>query len=204
MLFRSIMTKLLKRTAMAGELSVDNISQTVVLNGWIAKRRNLGGLIFCDLRDRSGIVQIVFNEDVPKEIFELADSLRSEYVVGIRGEVRRRESPNKELATGEIEILVYDLAVYSQADTPPIYIKDEDNADDNLRLKYRYLDLRKPSMQEALYFRNRVTGLAREYFFKEGFVEVETPMLIKPTPEGARDYLVPSRVNKGSFYALPQ
>ena len=129
------MIKLLKRTAMAGELSVDNISQTVVLNGWIAKRRNLGGLIFCDLRDRSGIVQIVFNEDVPKEIFELADSLRSEYVVGIRGEVRRRESPNKELATGEIEILVYDLAVYSQADTPPIYIKDEDNADDNLRLK---------------------------------------------------------------------
>ncbi len=198
------MSNIFKRTEMCGKLDASHIGERVVLNGWIAKRRNLGGLIFCDLRDKTGIVQIVFDDKIPQELFQKADKLRSEYVVGVKGVVKERQSVNKELATGDIEVFVNDLVIYSEADTPPIYIKDDDNVDDNLRLKYRYLDLRKQKMQNNLTFRHKITKLARDYFDENGFTEVETPMLIKPTPEGARDYLVPSRVNPGSFYALPQ
>ena len=196
--------RIFKRTHMCGDLRKENIGEKVVLNGWIQKRRNLGGLIFCDVRDKTGITQVVFNDKIPQELFERADKLRSEYVVGIKGEVLERESKNMELPTGEIEVFADDLIIYSEADTPPIYIKDDDNVDDNLRLRYRYLDLRKKKMQDNLTFRHNLVKLTRDYFSENGFTEVETPMLIKSTPEGARDYLVPSRVNNGKFYALPQ
>ncbi len=198
------MAKVFKRTHMCGELRRDNAGQAVVLNGWIQKRRNLGGLIFCDLRDKTGIIQIVFNDQIPQELFERADRLRSEFVVGVRGEVKERESKNKELPTGEVEVYVSDMIIYSEAETPPIYVKDDDNVSEELRLKYRYLDLRKSKMQKNLTFRHKIYKVTRDFFDSEGFTEVETPMLIKPTPEGARDYLVPSRVNPGKFYALPQ
>lgn len=198
------MNTLLKRTHMCGCLRLEDIGKKVTLNGWVAKRRNLGGLIFVDLRDKTGIVQITFDENIPKALFEKADSLRSEYVIGIKGTVKERSSKNSNIPTGDIEVFADELVIYSEADTPPIYIKDDDNADDNLRLKYRYLDLRKLKMQRNLTFRHKVTKLARDYFDSCGFTEVETPMLIKSTPEGARDYIVPSRVYPGSFYALPQ
>ena len=189
---------------MCGELRASNIGENVILNGWIQKRRNLGGLIFCDVRDKTGITQVVFDDKIPQELFDKADTLRSEYVVGIKGLVKERESKNSDIDTGDIEVFASDLIIYSKADTPPIYIKDDDNVDDNLRLKYRYLDLRKKKMQDNLLFRAKLTNLARAYFAENGFTEVETPVLIKSTPEGVRDYLVPSRVNLGHFYALPQ
>jgi aspartyl-tRNA synthetase len=189
---------------MCGTLNMNHLGQRVVLNGWIQKRRNLGGLIFCDLRDKTGIVQVVFDDKIPRAVFDEADRLRSEYVVGIKGVVRERQAKNAALATGDIEVFAEDLRIYSEADTPPIYIKDDDNVDENLRLKYRYLDLRKQKMQNNLTFRHNLCRVTREYFSSQGFTEVETPILIKPTPEGARDYLVPSRVNPGAFYALPQ
>ena len=198
------MSTLFKRTHMCGTLNIDNVGEEVVLNGWVAKRRNLGGLIFVDLRDKTGIVQVTFDDKIPQELFDRADSLRSEYVVGVKGKVCERSAKNANIATGEIEVFATDLVIYSEADTPPIYIKDDYNVDDNLRLKYRYLDLRKNKMQRNLTFRHQVTKLARDYFDSCGFTEVETPMLIKSTPEGARDYIVPSRVYPGSFYALPQ
>ena len=198
------MSALFKRTHMCGELNLSDEGSQVVLNGWVAKQRNLGGLIFVDLRDKTGIVQVTFDDSIPQELFERADSLRSEYVIGIKGTVRERSSKNANLSTGDIEVFADDLVIYSKADTPPIYIKDDDNVDDNLRLKYRYLDLRKVKMQRNLTFRHKVVKLARDYFDNNGFTEVETPMLIKSTPEGARDYIVPSRVFPGSFYALPQ
>ena len=198
------MSNLLKRTHMCGTLNISNVDQEVVLNGWVAKRRNLGGLIFVDLRDKTGIVQVTFDDQIPQELFEKADSLRSEYVVGIKGIVKERSAKNASIPTGEIEVFATDLVLYSEAETPPIYIKDDDNVDDNLRLKYRYLDLRKNKMQRNLSFRHQVVKIARDYFDENGFTEVETPMLIKSTPEGARDYIVPSRVYQGSFYALPQ
>lgn len=193
-----------KRTHMCGELRKENIGEHVVLNGWIQKRRNLGGLIFCDVRDKTGITQVVFDDKIPQALFDLADTLRSEYVVGIKGLVKERESKNGSIPTGDIEVFADDLIIYSKADTPPIYIKDDDNVDDNLRLQYRYLDLRKKKMQDNLTFRHNLAKLTRDYFAENGFTEVETPVLIKSTPEGARDYLVPSRVNQGRFYALPQ
>ena len=198
------MSKLLKRTHMCGVLNIENVGQEVVLNGWVSKRRNLGGLIFIDLRDKTGITQITFDDQIPAELFEKADSLRSEYVIGIKGIVKERSAKNLTIPTGEIEVFATDLVIYSDAETPPIYVKDDDHVDDNLRLKYRYLDLRKMKMQRNLTFRHQVTKLARDYFDSQGFTEVETPMLVKSTPEGARDYLVPSRINPGSFYALPQ
>ena len=198
------MSTLLKRTHMCGELRLEDAGKEVVLNGWVAKARSLGGLVFVDIRDKSGITQITFNEDIGEELLEKAKSLRSEYVIGVTGTVKERSSKNDNLPTGAIEVFATDLVIYSEADTPPIYIKDDDNVDENLRLKYRYLDLRKRKMQRNLSFRHRLTKLVRDYFDENGFTEVETPMLIKPTPEGARDYLVPSRVNQGSFYALPQ
>ncbi len=193
-----------KRTHMCGDLNLSNVGEAVVLNGWVAKSRNLGGLIFCDLRDRAGLVQVVFDDSTPNELFSVADSLRGEYSIGIKGIVRERESKNPEIPTGDIEVIANDIVIYSTAETPPIYIKDDDNADENLRLKYRYLDLRKPKMQGNLMLRHRIVKIARDYYDENGFLEVETPVLIKPTPEGARDYLVPSRVNSGAFYALPQ
>lgn len=198
------MGTLFKRTHMCGSLSMSNVGEEVILNGWVAKRRNLGGLIFVDLRDKTGIVQVTFDDKIPEELFNRADSLRSEYVVGVKGTVCERSAKNLNIATGEIEVFASDLVIYSEAETPPIYIKDDDNVDDNLRLKYRYLDLRKSKMQRNLTFRHQVTKLVRDYFDSCGFTEVETPMLIKSTPEGARDYIVPSRVYPGSFYALPQ
>ncbi|MEF9921890.1 MAG: aspartate--tRNA ligase [Anaerovoracaceae bacterium] len=198
------MSNLFKRNHMCGELNINNINEEVVLNGWVQKQRNLGGLIFVDLRDKTGIVQVTFDDKVPVELFNKADTLRSEYVVGIKGIVKERTAKNSNLSTGDIEVFATDLVIYSEAETPPIYIKDDDNVDDNLRLKYRYLDLRKVKMQKNLTFRHKIAKCARDYFDEQGFTEVETPILIKPTPEGARDYLVPSRVNPGHFYALPQ
>lgn len=198
------MSTLLKRTHMCGELRLEDAGKDVVLNGWVAKARSLGSLVFVDIRDKSGITQVTFNEDIPEDLLERAKSLRSEYVIGVTGAVKARASKNAKLPTGDVEVFANDLVIYSEADTPPIYIRDDDNVDENLRLKYRYLDLRKNKMQHNLTFRHKLTKLARVYFDENGFTEVETPMLIKPTPEGARDYLVPSRVNQGSFYALPQ
>lgn len=195
---------LYKRTHMCGELRLADEGKEVVLNGWVAKARSLGGLVFVDLRDKTGITQITFNEDVPETVLEQAKSLRSEYCIGVKGVVKERSSKNSNIPTGEIEVFADDLVIYSKSETPPIYIKDDDNVDDNLRLKYRYLDLRKNKMQRNLSVRHRVVKCARDYFDEQGFTEVETPMLIKPTPEGARDYIVPSRVHNGSFYALPQ
>lgn len=198
------MSTLFKRTDMCGNLRAEDDGREVILNGWVAKQRSLGGLIFVDLRDKTGIVQVVFDDTIPEDIFAAAEGLRSEYVVGVKGVVRERSAKNSNLPTGDIEVLASSLVIYSQAETPPIYIRDDDNVDDNLRLKYRYLDLRKLKMQRNLTFRHRVTKLARDYFDEQSFTEVETPMLIKSTPEGARDYIVPSRVYPGSFYALPQ
>ena len=198
------MSTLIKRTHMCGELRLEDAGKDVVLNGWVAKARSLGSLVFVDIRDKSGITQVTFNEDIPEDLLERAKSLRSEYVIGVTGAVKARASRNAKLPTGDVEVFANDLVIYSEADTPPIYIRDDDNVDENLRLKYRYLDLRKNKMQHNLTFRHKLTKLARDYFDENGFTEVETPMLIKPTPEGARDYLVPSRVNQGSFYALPQ
>ncbi|MDR3365286.1 MAG: aspartate--tRNA ligase [Clostridiales Family XIII bacterium] len=198
------MSEVLKRTMYCGEARLSDAGRDVTANGWVQRSRRLGGIVFCDLRDKTGIVQIVFDEGVPAGVFEKAESLRGEFVVGVRGTVRERESKNAELPTGDVEILASELVVYSEAETPPIYIKDDDKVDENLRLKYRYLDLRKQKMQRNLSFRAKVCRITREYFAGEGFTEIETPVLVKPTPEGARDYLVPSRVSKGNFYALPQ
>ncbi len=189
---------------MCGDLRLSDEGSSVVLNGWVAKARSLGSLVFVDLRDKTGITQITFNEDVAPEVLEKAKSLRSEYCIGVKGVVRERSSKNDKIPTGDIEVFADDLVIYSKSETPPIYVRDDDNVDDNLRLKYRYLDLRKNKMQRNLTVRHKVVKCARDYFDEMGFTEVETPMLIKPTPEGARDYIVPSRVHNGSFYALPQ
>ncbi len=189
---------------MFGELRLSDEGKNVILNGWVAKARSLGSLVFVDLRDKTGITQVTFNEDVPAEIIDRAKSLRSEFCIGIKGVVKERSSKNPNLPTGDIEVFADDLIIYSTSETPPIYVKDDDNVDENLRLKYRYLDLRKNKMQNNLTVRHRIVKATRDYFDDNGFTEVETPILIKPTPEGARDYLVPSRVNNGCFYALPQ
>ncbi|WP_352419922.1 aspartate--tRNA ligase [Proteiniborus sp.] len=194
----------LRRTHMCGNLRIDNEGQEVVLMGWVQKRRNLGSLIFVDLRDTSGIAQVVFDSNISEETFNKVETIRSEYVLAVRGKVYKRQSINKELPTGEIEVFVEELKILDEAETPPIYIKDNDDVAEAMRLKYRYLDLRKPSMQSNLKVRHKTARVVREFLDENFFVEVETPMLTKPTPEGARDYLVPSRVNPGKFYALPQ
>lgn len=194
----------LKRTHMCGELRLADEGKEVVLNGWVAKARSLGSLVFVDIRDKSGITQVTFNDDLGEEILEKAKSLRSEYVIGVKGTVSERSSKNDKLETGEIEVFANDLVIYSEAMTPPIYVKDDDNVDDKLRLKYRYLDLRKNKMQRNLTIRHKIAKIARDYFDENGFTEIETPILIKSTPEGARDYIVPSRIKNGAFYALPQ
>lgn len=196
----------LKRTARCGELDKGMAGREVVLCGWVARRRDHGGLIFIDLRDRSGLVQVVFSPDVNETAFRKAETVRTEYVLAVRGKIRLRDADtvNPNMTTGEIEVDGSELRVLNAAKTPPFYIQDDIDVDETVRLKYRYLDLRRPEMQKNLILRHRVTKLMRDFFDNNGFIEVETPMLTKSTPEGARDYLVPSRVNAGKFYALPQ
>ena len=196
----------LHRSHRCTEVSNQNIGETVTVMGWVQKRRNLGSLIFIDLRDRSGILQLVFNEEsVGKEGYEKAERLRSEYVIAVTGKVEKRSAAvNEALKTGDIEVIATDIRILSEAETPPFQIEENSQTKDEVRLKYRYLDLRRPDIQKNLMLRSKVAYLMRDFMAKEGFLEIETPMLCKSTPEGARDYLVPSRVHPGHFYALPQ
>ena len=188
----------MERTNYNGELRIEDVNKEVTLLGWVAKKRNLGSLIFIDLRDRSGIVQILVNEETP------IPDIRNEYVIQVKGIVAKKDVPNKKLATGEIEVIAKEIIVLSKAQTTPMIIADETDALEDTRLKYRYLDLRRPSLQRNLILRSKIVKCAHEYFDNNGFIEVETPILCLSTPEGARDYLVPSRISHGSFYALPQ
>ncbi len=192
----------LKRTHYCGE--VLKAGETVTVGGYVDTVRNKGGIIFIVLRDRTGLVQLTFNETTDKAVFEKAASCHSEYVVMAKGEVRERESINDKIATGHFEIFVDDLRILAKAQTPPFEIVDNSNTNEELRLKYRYLDLRRKPLQQNIIMRSKIAKVARDYFYENGFIEIETPMMIKSTPEGARDYLVPSRVHPGSFYALPQ
>lgn len=194
----------MKRTHMCGVLRSDDIGKEVVLMGWIQRRRNLGGLIFVDLRDREGLVQIIFDKDVSEEAFNKAENVRGEFVIAVKGEVKKRQDINTDLKTGEIEVFAKELKILSESEIPPIHINDEDEAGERIRLKYRYLDLRKPKMQKLLRTRSKIASTIRSFLDENGFLDLETPVLTKPAPEGARDYLVPSRVNPGKFYALPQ
>ena len=194
----------LKRTLYCGELRPADIGKEVVLAGWCAKQRNLGTLVFVDLRDRTGIAQLAFDETSDRAVFEKAQTVRSEYVLMAKGVVRRRESVNHDIPTGEVEVLVSELRILAVSETPPFDIKDGVKTNEELRLRHRYLDLRRPELQSAILLRHRIVKLVRDYFDENRFVEIETPCLMKPTPEGARDYLVPSRVHPGKFYALPQ
>ena len=196
----------LHRSHRCTEVSSQNIRETVTVMGWVQKRRNLGALIFIDLRDRSGILQVVFDENsVGKEGFEKAGTLRSEYVIAVTGKVQKRAAAvNENLKTGDIEVIAEQIRILSEAETPPFPIEENSQTKDEVRLKYRYLDLRRPDIQKNLMLRSKVIYLMREFMMKEGFLEIETPILCKSTPEGARDYLVPSRVHPGNFYALPQ
>lgn len=195
----------LKRSHYCNDVDVENIGQTVTVGGFVQKIRQLGNnLIFIDLRDRTGIVQLAFDESSDREIFEKASSCHSEYVLIAKGVVRERSSINKELKNGRIEILVSDLRILAKAQTPPFEIQNETKVNEELRLKYRYLDLRRQPLQHNIIMRHKIAMAAREYYYSKGFIEIETPMMIKSTPEGARDYLVPSRIHNGKFYALPQ
>ncbi|MGF0017738.1 aspartate--tRNA ligase [Sporofaciens sp. SGI.106] len=196
----------LKRTHRCGELSAANVGETVTIMGWVQKNRNKGGLVFVDVRDRSGIIQAVFEEgSCDAALIEKAAGLRSEYVVAMVGKIEKRSGAvNTNLATGEIEILPTELRVLSESETPPFPIEENSKTKEELRLKYRFLDLRRPDIQRNLMMRSQVATLTRQFLAEEGFLEIETPFLIKSTPEGARDYLVPSRVHPGNFYALPQ
>lgn len=195
-----------KRTGMCQEFSEKDIGKSVTLMGWVNSRRNLGGLIFVWLRDRSGVIQLVFDEAEKKSYFADAQSLRSEYVIAVKGQIAARapENYNDDLATGRIEVRVEELKILSEAQTPPFEIEENSKVKEELRLKYRYLDLRRPDMQRNLMLRSQIAMSTRQYLFEQGFLEIETPILQKSTPEGARDYLVPSRVHPGKFYALPQ
>ncbi len=192
----------LKRTHYCGE--VEGIGSEVTVGGYVQKTRDLGNLVFIDLRDRTGIVQLAFDDSTDRTVFEKASSCRSEYVLMAKGVVRERESKNADIKTGNIEIYVTDLRILAKAQTPPFEIVDNSNTNEELRLKYRYLDLRRRPLQRNIIMRSKIAKTARDYFYENGFIEIETPMMIKSTPEGARDYLVPSRVHPGSFYALPQ
>ncbi len=194
----------LKRTHYCGELRLADAGKTVTVAGWVQRQRDLGALIFIDLRDREGIVQLAFDEATAKDVFEKAASARSEYVLMAQGVVRERSAKNTEIPTGEIEIEVTDLRVLAKSETPPFEIIEDCQTAELTRLKYRYLDLRRPDLQKNILLRHKITKITRDYFDENGFIEIETPILIKSTPEGARDYLVPSRIHKGKFYALPQ
>ena len=194
----------LRRTTMCGTLRLSDVGKEETVTGWVQRRRNLGSLIFIDLRDKTGLVQIVFDDTTESAVFEKAEQIRSEYVLAVKGKVRERESKTDKIATGAIEILADELKILAEADTTPFEILDDTNVNETLRLKYRYLDLRRPVLQKNLFMRNEICKAARKFFEENGFTEVETPMLGRSTPEGARDYLVPSRVHEGSFYALPQ
>ena len=193
-----------KRTHYCGVLNRSNEGETVTVCGWVQRQRDLGGLIFVDLRDRTGIVQLAFDDNTEKAVFEKATTLRSEFVVMAEGKVRIRSSINTEIPTGEIEIEVETLKILGASQTPPFEILNNSNANEELRLRYRYLDLRRSDIQNNILLRHKITKVTRDYFDDNGFIEIETPTLIKSTPEGARDYLVPSRIHKGSFFALPQ
>ncbi|GAA6491641.1 aspartate--tRNA ligase [Candidatus Bariatricus faecipullorum] len=196
----------LRRTHRCGELSRANIGETVTIMGWVQKNRNKGGLVFVDVRDRSGLIQVVFEEgSTEKELLEKAAKLRSEYVVAVVGTVKERSGAvNPNLATGEIEIVPGELRILAESETPPFPVEENSKTKEEIRLKYRFLDLRRPDMQRNLRMRSQVATLTRQFLAEEGFLEIETPVLVKSTPEGARDYLVPSRIHPGEFYALPQ
>ena len=196
----------LKRTHRCGELSAANVGETVTVMGWVQKQRNKGGIIFVDMRDRAGILQVIFEEsECGAENFEKASKLRSEFVVAVVGRVAKREAAvNENLATGEIEVRALEVRILSEAETPPFPVEADSKTKEELRLKYRYLDLRRPDLQNNLILRSKITTTIRSFMAENGFLEIETPILNKSTPEGARDYLVPSRVHPGTFYALPQ
>ena len=192
------------RTDYCGNFRMEHAGQTVSVCGWVQRQRDLGGLIFVDLWDRTGLLQLSFDDSTDKAVFEKAASLRAEYVIAATGVIRERESKTKKIPTGDVELYVTELRLLARSETPPFEIVENSNANDMLRLKYRYLDLRRPDMQHAIKTRHQITKIARDYFDENGFLEIETPILTKSTPEGARDYLVPSRVHPGKFYALPQ
>ncbi len=196
----------MKRTHRCAELTAGDAGSEVVLMGWVQKRRDLGALVFVTLRDRSGIIQVVFNSETNPELHDKALQVRSEYVLAVRGNLQLRspEAVNKNMPTGELEVLATELRILSRSETPPFHIEEDSGANEVLRLKYRYLDLRRPDLQRKLILRHRVAKIARDYYDRNGFLEIETPVLTKSTPEGARDYLVPSRVHQGKFFALPQ
>ncbi|NLB17816.1 MAG: aspartate--tRNA ligase, partial [Syntrophomonadaceae bacterium] len=195
-----------KRTHQIQGLGLEHTGQKVVLNGWVNTRRDHGGLIFVDLRDRSGLIQVVFNPDISKSAFDLAEKIRNEYVIAISGLVSPRPegTVNPNLETGQIEVFASELLVLNGAKTPPFYLDDEVEVDEGLRLRYRYLDLRRQEMKNNLLLRHKVVRSLRGFLDEQGFIDIETPILTASTPEGARDYLVPSRVHPGKFYALPQ
>ena len=194
----------LKRTDYCGKFDISNVVQTITVFGWVQRQRDLGNLIFIDLRDRSGIIQLSFNDQTDREIFAKAQSVRSEYVVAAVGTVAERESKNHDIPTGEIEVIVNDFRIVSKAQTPPFEIEKSEKVGDEITLKYRYLNLRNEKLTKNILMRHKIAKIAREYFYDNDFIEIETPMMIKSTPEGARDYVVPSRVHNGKFYALPQ
>ena len=194
----------MKRTHYCGTINENDIGKTVCVMGWVQKQRDLGSLIFIDLRDRTGIVQLAFDDTTEKSIHDKAFSARSEFVLGACGTVRERSSKNPNIPTGAVEIFVTELKILGESQTPPFEIVENSNCNEELRLKYRYLDLRRPDLAKNIMLRHKVAKVTRDYFDENGFIEIETPMLIRSTPEGARDYLVPSRVHPGSFYALPQ
>ena len=194
----------IKRTHYCGDLRQTDIGKTVTVCGWVQKQRDLGALIFVDLRDRTGILQLAFTESTDREVFQKAFTLRGEYVVAATGVVRERAAKNPELPTGDVELEVQALSVLAKSETPPFEIVENSQTSELTRLKYRYLDLRRPDLQKNILMRHKITKITRDFFDENGFIEIETPMLIRSTPEGARDFLVPSRIHKGSFYALPQ
>ena len=194
----------LKRTDYCGTLNADFVGKEVTVAGWVQRRRDLGALIFIDLRDRTGVVQLAFDDNTDRTVFDKAFTVRSEYVLMAKGVVRERSSKNKDIPTGDVEIEVKDLRIVGVSETPPFEIVENCQTSEVTRLKYRYLDLRRPDLQKNILLRHKITKITRDYFDENGFIEIETPMLIRSTPEGARDFLVPSRIHNGSFYALPQ
>lgn len=194
----------MKRSYYCGDLRLSNVGEEVTVFGWVQRQRDLGGLIFIDLRDRTGIVQLAFDDTTEKAVFDKAFSVRSEFVLGVRGTIQERSAKNSEIPTGDVELKVTELRILGESETPPFEIVENSNTGEATRLKYRYLDLRRPDLQKNILLRHKIAKVTRDYFDENGFIELDTPMLIKSTPEGARDFLVPSRIHNGTFYALPQ